>query len=143
MKRVFLAGIIQGSQPDKSIHSQDYRAHLKKVLADALNGYEIYCPVENHPDSVDYRNDQARSVFVDHVKMAAESDIVVAFLPQASMGTAIEVWDAYKAGRTIFTISPMTENWVVKLLTTRNFETLEQFEQFVAAGQITEYLKVS
>lgn len=139
-KRIFLAGIIQGSEPGKGIVSQDYRPHLKRLLAAAMVGYEVYCPVENHPHSVHYTDAQAHDVFVKHVNMAADSEIVVAFVPQASMGTAIEIWQAHRAGRIVLTISPMAENWVVKLFSSRIFATLAEFETFVTRGQLRAFV---
>jgi hypothetical protein len=34
------------------------------------------------------------------------------------------------------TISPLTENWVIKLLSHRVFATLDEFTQFVARGEL-------
>lgn len=140
MYTIFLAGIIQGSQSGKGVHSQDYRRRLKGILERAVPDVAVYCPVENHPNSVDYDVDQARTVFLGHVDRAANSDVVVAFLPQASMGTAIELWQAYQAGRIIFTISPLAENWVVKILAKRNFASVDEFEAFVESGQLQDVL---
>ena len=72
--------------------------------------------------------------------MATSADVVVAFVPEASMGTAIEVWQAHQAGRIVLTISPMTENWVIRILSSRNFETFEMFERFVRSGRFAEYV---
>ncbi len=138
---VFLAGIIQGSREGEGIHDQDYRARLKSVLEAALDGAQVYCPFENHPQSVGYDDDRARSVFVGHVEQARDTDIIVAYLPEASMGTAIEIWEAYRAERIVFTISPLAENWVIKLLGTRNFLTLEEFEEFVESGELRKFLE--
>ena len=59
--------------------------------------------------------------------MAATADVLVAYVPEASMGTAIEMWQAFKAGAHVFTISPLAENWVVKFLSQRVFATLDEF----------------
>jgi hypothetical protein len=55
----------------------------------------------------------------------------------ASMGTAIEMWEAYRSGVRVFSISHMVANWVVKLLSSRVFPTLEAFEDFVVNGGLT------
>jgi len=65
---------------------------------------------------------------------AGRADIVVAYLSEASMGTALEMWRAYEKGIPILTISPLAENWVVKFLSTQVFATLEEFEAFVGEG---------
>jgi hypothetical protein len=142
MKReIFIAGIIQGSCRGKDICDQDYRKRLTTLLRNALPEAKVYCPFEEHPGSVDYHPDKARRVFFDLMKHAGQADILVAFLPQASLGTAIELWNAYQAKRIIFTISPMTENWVIKFLTGRNFTCLEEFERFVVAGEFKEFVE--
>jgi len=140
VKKVFLAGIIQGSEHGKGIHDQDYRNRLKAVLRRALPGADVYCPIENHPESVEYDEERARRVFLEHVAKAGDADIVVAYLPQASMGTAIEIWQAYERGRVILTISPLADNWVIRLLSTLNFASLDEFESFVDSGRLAELI---
>jgi hypothetical protein len=54
-------------------------------------------------------------------------DLVVSFIPEASMGSAIEMWQAYCAGIPIVTISDLTNNWVVKLLSTKIYTSLDEF----------------
>jgi hypothetical protein len=54
------------------------------------------------------------------------------------MGTAIEMWQAYGAGARILSISPMSENWVVKFLSERVFATMEEFADFVASGGLDD-----
>ncbi len=142
MKReIFIAGIIQGSCCGKDICDQDYRRRLKELLRRALPESKVYCPFEHHPQSIDYEPDLARKTFFELMDHAGRADILVAFLPQASLGTAIELWQAHQAGKIIFTISPMTENWVVKFLTHKNFICLEDFEKFVTDGKLTEYIE--
>jgi len=68
--------------------------------------------------------------------------VLIAYLPEASMGTALEIWEASRAGRIILTISPLAENWVIKALATRNFVTLEEFADFVLQGKFESLLRV-
>lgn len=140
MARIFIAGIIQGSIADRAIHAQDYRAELKRLLAAHAPGEECYCPIENHPDSLGYDEETGRGVFLNHVRMAREYDALVAFVPQASMGTAVEMWEAHNAGRLVLTISPMTENWAIKFLSDRVFPDMAAFGAFLAAGGLKEAL---
>jgi hypothetical protein len=135
-KTIFIAGIIQGSCLGKDICEQDYRERLTTLLRSALPGWNVFCPVEEYPDSVDYDLEKAQQTFFDLMNRAGRADVVIAYLPQASLGTAIELWQAHQAKKTIFTISPMTENWVIKFLPHRNFTSLEAFETFVAAGEL-------
>ena len=140
MTTFFLAGIIQGSIHGREIHTQDYRKHLKDVLLRHVPGAEVYCPIENHPDSLGYSEARGREVFFGHVERAAESDVLVAFLPEASMGTAVEMWEAHQRGTIVLTVSPLRENWTVKFLSTRVFEDLDAFERFTQSGELQRML---
>ena len=53
----------------------------------------------------------------------------------ATMGTAVEMYRAYAAGRLVFTVSPMTTNWAIRFLSTRVFADLAEFEAFVRDGR--------
>jgi nucleoside 2-deoxyribosyltransferase len=83
---------------------------------------------------VDYDTDQARETFVEMVRLACTADVVVAYVPQASMGTAVEIWEAYVRGVPVYAISPLAENWVIKLSSKRVFPALAEFEAFLAQG---------
>lgn len=140
MTTFFLAGIIQGSIHGLEIHSQDYRKRLKSLLLKHVPKADVYCPIENHPESLGYSEERGREVFFGHVERAAGSDVLVAFLPEASMGTAVEMWEAHRRGTIVLTVSPMAENWTVKFLSTRVFLDLDAFEAFVQSGELQEML---
>ena len=140
MLKIFLAGIIQGSIVDDCIHTQDYREELKRVLHRAVPDAEVFCPIEHHPQSLDYSFDKGRDVFSYLVEKAASSDVVLAFIPQASMGTAVEMWEARNRGRLVITISPLKSNWVVKFLSHRVFATIDEFERFAESGSLAELI---
>ena len=132
--RVFLAGIIQGSIREKRIHGQDYRKELRDILAEHAPEAEVFCPFDHHPNSIEYSPGKGRTTFLQLLDIARESDALVAFLPEASMGTAIEIWEAHKAGRPVVSISPMRENWAVKFLSDEILPDLEAFRAWVAQG---------
>ena len=134
--KVFLAGIIQGSITEDRIHHQDYRGELKRVLAACLPDAEIYDPIDQHRNSLEYSFDKGRDVFLFHVNKAADADLLIAFIPQASMGTAIEMWEAYNRGKLVIAISPMAGNWAVKFLSHRVFPTIDEFERFARSGEL-------
>jgi hypothetical protein len=140
MAKIFLAGIIQGSISERTIHAQDYRGEIKRLLARYAPAYDFYCPIANHPESLGYAPDQGRRVFLDHIAMARESDILLAYIPQASMGTAIEMWEAHNAGRLVLAISPLSENWAIKFLSDLVFPDIAAFESFLASGGLDEAL---
>ena len=138
--KVFLAGIIQGSKKSETVHSQDYRSHIKAFLKANIPGIEIVDPVDGHEESINYDDTRAREVFFGHLAMIDSCDLLIAFLPEASMGTAVEMTEAYEKQIPIITVSPMTINWVVRLFSWRIFETIEGFEQFIRDNNIDDII---
>ncbi|HWP29160.1 MAG TPA: hypothetical protein VNM50_06435, partial [Chloroflexota bacterium] len=113
--RVFLAGIIQGSHRGRELHDQTYRDRLKAILRAYLPEAEVCCPIDLHPSGIDYAPAEQRRAFFSLVETAAQADLLIAYLPEASLGTAIEMWEAYHHGRVVVVITPMRENWVINL----------------------------
>lgn len=132
--RVFIAGVMQGSRTDDRVEDQGYRSRITHILREHLAEIEIVDPWALHPESEDYDVERARATFMKMSALAGQVDVLVAFVPEASMGTAVEMWEAYRNGVSIFCISGLTENWVVKLLSSQVFATLEAFEAFVTNG---------
>jgi len=134
--RIFLAGIMQGSLTEAAVHQQDYREHLKQLLAAHLPEAEIYDPRADHTNSIDYDDATGREVFLRHNLLCREVDVLLAFLPEASMGTAIEMWEAHQHGAAVVTISPMRHNWAVKFLSHALYATVEELEAALQSGEL-------
>ena len=134
--RLFVAGIMQGSHRGEVLHNQDYRPRLKRLLCQHLPGIDVYDPLADHQDSLHYDGDKGRRVFLEHNRMCGEVDVVLAFLPEASMGTAIEIWEAHRHGRVVVTISPLQHNWAVRFLSDILYADLEDFETDLASGKL-------
>ncbi len=134
--QIFLAGIMQGSHLGAVLHNQDYRQRLLRLLADYFPAANVYDPLADHARSLDYDDERARSVFHHHNRLCREVDLVVAFVPEASMGTAIEMWEAYQHGRTVITISPLLHNWVVRFASHANYRDLDEFEEALRSGKL-------
>jgi hypothetical protein len=132
--RVFIAGIMQGSRTDSGIVAQNYRQELAQVLREHVPGVEVVDPVELHPGSVNYDPERARRTLVALAEEAGRVDALVAYVPTASMGTAVEMWQAYRGGVPVYTISPLASNWVVRSLSARVFPDVAAFQAFVADG---------
>ena len=139
--RVFLAGIIQGSNQGRELHDQSYRDRLKRIVRTHLPEAEVCCPIDLHPAAMDYAPADQRRAFFNLVQTASEADVLVAYLPQASLGTAIEMWEAYHQGRVVVAITPMRENWVVNLLAQAVLPSVEAFEAFVRDGGLAALLE--
>lgn len=139
--RIFLAGIMQGSHVAALVHDQTYRNTLRDLVENHWPDAEVYDPFANHATSVGYDRRRARDVFVGHVEMCRLFDLVIAYVPEASMGTAIEMWEASQHGRTVVTITPLVHNWVVQLTSQAVYRDHDAFAHAVVSGQIDHLLK--
>jgi hypothetical protein len=72
--------------------------------------------------------------------MCRRADLVVAFVPEASMGTGIEMWEAARHGRAVVAITPLVHNWVVLLTARAIYPDREAFAAALAAGDIDRLL---
>lgn len=136
----FLAGIIQGSLPD-SIHDQVYRGDIAAMLRAAFPGADIFNPTDAYPDSLSFDYETGKNAFFDLMNRAGQAKVVIAFLPEASMGTAIEIWNAFHAGHLVIAISPLGENWVLKFMAQHVCSDMASFEDMVNSGRLAEIIR--
>ena len=78
--RFFIAGIMQGSHLGEVLHHQGYRERLKQLLADHFPDADIYDPLADHQDSLEYDEQRGREVFLRHNRLCSEVEVVVAFV---------------------------------------------------------------
>lgn len=141
--KIFLAGIMQGSHRGPVLHEQDYRSRITRLLAQHIPDVDVYDPLADHGNSIDYDDETGRDVFFRHNRMCREVDAVLAFVPEASMGTAIEMWEAFKNGRAVVTISPLEHNWSVKFCSHHLYPDIDSFEAALVSGTVLrQILKV-
>ncbi|HVP58140.1 MAG TPA: hypothetical protein VMU02_08575 [bacterium] len=138
--RIFICGIIQGSISHLAVHEQSYRTRLRALVEKYLPGAEIYCPVSLHPESITYDEATAFRVFEESIEAVRESDLLVAYLPEASMGSAIEMWEAKKAGVKVIAITPLEHNWVVKYASDVVVKTIEEFRVILENSTVAKLL---
>ena len=138
--KIFLAGIMQGSLQSPEMHDQDYRSRLRGTLPTYLPEYEVYDPLEFHAESIGYADQKGRGVFLHHNKMCAEIDLLIASVPEASMGTAIEMWEAWRHNKLVISISPLKHNWAVKYLSHIVFEQESDFFKALQNGTLRQQL---
>ena len=139
--RVFICGIIQGSRPDLSVHGQSYRQRLRQIVEKHLPEAEVYCPVSLHPESPSYDDRLASQVLEESVEAAKASDLLIAYVPEASMGSAIELWEAKRAGVRVVSVTPLKDNWVIRYASDvilADFEEVEAFLKAYAAGKTSQ-----
>lgn len=140
-RRYFISGVMLGSRKELTdastdLLSQDYRSQIAAAIlaADPTGIVVDPLPVaheraaEKGRTLADLDDDMVRDIFAEVVDLAAQCDVIVSNLPEASMGSAVELWEAKKAGRVVFTISPMTANWTLRSVTDHNFADIEDFE---------------
>jgi hypothetical protein len=139
--RIFLAGIMQGSHAEARLHDQDYRQHLAQLIKGSFPHADVYDPRANHSGSLGYGDAVGKQVFFRHNEMCRKVDVLLAFVPAASMGTAIEMWEAHQHGAAVITISPLRHNWAVKYLSHALYEDLDAFEAAVRRGEVARIIE--
>lgn len=141
--KIFIAGVMQGSIKGKGIQMQGYR----QVISDALKirhpDAEIFDPFSVFPDSVEYDDQRAKQVLFLLADQAASADVVIAYLPEASMGTGLEMIRAYDNGKTVISISSMEKNWFVRAISTKIFPSLEDFCTWIHQTHLGELIPES
>lgn len=140
--QVFIAGIMQGSRMDRYIDDQDYRRSIAEALRERRADIEIMDPNELHPNGVDYGDELAQATLLEMANLASQVDLVVAYVPEASMGTALEMWKAFEADVPIVTISPMSANWVIKHLSSVVLPDMDAFRAWVADGRFDKLVEL-
>lgn len=138
--QVFLAGIIQGSLQDPTIHGQGWRERVIALLAAHLPEATVYDHFAKHPGGIDYDLPRIRATLAEGNAACAASDVVICWLPEASMGTANEMLLAHEAGRLVLTVTPMAPNWVIRAYSDHIFPDLDALDRFVAQGGIQRAL---
>ena len=133
----FIAGIMQGSFHKMALHDQSYRTELTRRLGEKFPDSRVYDPLAHHANSVDYDDAKGRKTFFMHNRMCgSEVDVLIAFVPEASMGTAIEMWEAWKNNAVVITISPLKVNWAVCFLSHAIYPDLPAFLAALDSGEI-------
>ncbi len=132
--RVFIGGVMQASNSTRDLWDQGYRTQIAAAVRERWPEADIIDPLLLHPQSVDYGDAAAKETLFAMAELAGASDVVIAYLPTASMGTALEMWCAYQNGVPVLAITPMAENWVVRALARRVFQDLDSFFEHVRSA---------
>jgi hypothetical protein len=133
---IFIAGVMQGNRTDHLIDAQDYRAQIAVALERHLPQATITDPYFSNPDSVEYSLEQARHTFHANTALAGQADLLIAYLPTASMGTAIEMWTAHLEGAYIIAVTPLAHNWVVRLTADEVLPDLPSLLEAIESGRL-------
>jgi len=138
---VFLAGIIQGSLVEATINSQDWREPIKQTLARHVPQAEIYCHYSEHPNSITYGLPDICATLADGLDRAAACDLLIAYVPGASMGTAIEMHEAWRGGALVVAITPLAANWVIRAYSHRIVADMAAFDALAASGELARLVE--
>eukprot|EP00933_Yihiella_yeosuensis_P007749 TRINITY_DN112910_c0_g1_i1.p1 TRINITY_DN112910_c0_g1~~TRINITY_DN112910_c0_g1_i1.p1 ORF type:complete len:141 (-),score=26.07 TRINITY_DN112910_c0_g1_i1:62-484(-) len=125
-----------------NVKPQDYRKEIADLIKQIDRGAEIVEPWDHVAEVAQINgtsleglhsdDKMVRTVFTSVVDLVKGCDVIISFLPEASMGSAIELWEAQKAGVLILTVSPMTTNWAIRSVTDHNFLDLEDLKANLA-----------
>jgi len=138
--KVFLAGIIQGSIAEAEIHDQNWRGPIRRVLEEQLGDADVYCHYSEHPNSITYGLPDIRTTLAEGIRRATRCDLLVAYVPSASMGTAIEMYEAARAGAVVLTVTPLRANWIIRAYSDRIVADEDELEAFLASGGLAGLL---
>ncbi len=136
---VFIAGIIQANRSDKLIESQDYRTKITDALKRHVPDVQITDPFAANPNSVDYDDVKARYTFLTNTKRAADVDVLLAYVPLPSMGTAMEMWEASQSGVYVVAVTPYIHNWAMKFTSDEILPDLESLIAGIENGRIFQW----
>ena len=164
----FLAGIVQGSLAGQSIADQSYRAELRRVVINHFPNAVVHCPVTKLHAKYSGTESQVASAFsslntegplqrsqypavvasvaasfCEFVDLAGECDVLIAYLPghEASMGTAMELWSAFKHDRIIVVISTMTQHLAVLATATAVVRSIEELGEVLGSRWFHQVLE--
>jgi len=136
--KVYLSGIVHGSESSHDIHNQAYREQIKNALSAKYKNVTVFSPVDKDGPKEIEDHGEAEKKFFEMIQQALMSDLIIAYLPAASMGSAIEIWEAYKNSKPVVIISPLKQNWTVRFLSTVVCKDLGEFEAYVASGKLDD-----
>ena len=141
----FLSGVMQGKNASGSgvagTVSQDYRKEMRDVIIAADPGAKIVepwdlvgaivselYPVATPQHELFQDDEHVKKAFGTCIKAAAGADVVVSYLPEASMGSAVEIYAAMEAGKRILVVAPgsMAGNWVVRSYADNIFASMDE-----------------
>ena len=138
--KIYISGVMQGSLKGHGIRVQDYRKAISDSVKVLHPDAEIYDPFSVFPDSVAFGDQRAKQTLFMMADEAADSDVVIAYLPEASMGTALEMVRAYDNGKIIISISELERNWFVRAVSTKLFFSLVDFCTWIEHTHLSEII---
>ena len=137
---IFIAGVMQGARLDDQIDEQDYRLTIMRSIKEQDPEAKITDPWALNPHSVHYDEARARETFLTMTAKAGEADILIAYLPIVSMGTAMEMWEAYRTDTYIIAVTPHVHQWAIRFTADEIVPDLSTLVQMINNGHLTDVL---
>ncbi len=137
---IFIAGVMQGSRLDDQIDEQDYRLAIMRSIEKVEPGAQITDPWALNPHSVRYEEDRARDTFLTMTAKAGEADVLIAYLPIVSMGTAMEMWEAFRSNTYIIAVTPHVHHWAIRFTANEVLPDLDTLLSKIEAGHLSEVM---
>ena len=141
--KIYLSGVMQGSIKGHGIQEQGYRQIITDAIRVMNPDVKIFDPFSAFPNSVEFDDARAKEVLFYMADEAASSDVVIAFLPEASMGTGLEMIRAYDNGKVVISITSLKQNWFIKSVSKIVFSSLDDFCSWVRKTNLAEYIPPS
>ena len=138
--KIYISGVMQGSIKGHGIQGQGYRQAISEAVRTRNPDVEIYDPFLAFPNSVEFDDQLAKQALFTMADEAASADVLIAYLPEASMGTALEMTRAYDNGKAIISISRLEKNWFIRAVSAKLFFSLEDFIVWVRQTNLSELL---
>jgi hypothetical protein len=138
--KIYLSGVMQGSIKGHGIQKQGYRQIITDAIRRLHPDAEIFDPFAAFPNSVEFDDARAKEVLFFMADEAASADIVIAYLPEASMGTGLEMIRAYDNGKVVISITSLEKNWFIKSVSKIVFSSLDDFCSWVQKTDLMEYI---
>ena len=136
--RVFIAGVMQANRHDTQIENQNYRLQIRDALQDLIPNVQLIDPWAENPNSLSYSDEQARQTFLTMTHKASEADLLIAYLPLPSMGTAMEMWQAYQANTYIIAITPFVHHWAIRFTASEILPDLDALFTLLENGRFLQ-----
>jgi hypothetical protein len=141
MMHVFIAGVMQGARLDDQVDDQNYRVRISEALQTYLPDVRISDPWALNPGSVDYDEGRARRTFLDMTALAGKADLLIAYLPTVSMGTAMEMWQAFQSGTYIIVVTPHVHHWAIRFTADEIVPNLDSLFAKIENGTFSRVLQ--
>ncbi len=137
--KIYISGVMQGSK-DRGIQEQGYRQVIRDALKIHHPNVEIYDPLLAFPGGAEFDEHHSKQALFAMAEQAALADIVIAYLPEASMGTGLEMIRAYDNGKTIISISTLEKNWFIRAVSAKIFLSLDDFCAWIHQAHLEELI---